>query len=126
VPGLAAKPLIDLVLVVADTSDESTYVPALEVVGYVLRIREPGWYEHRLFKGPDTNVNVHTFSDGCEEIERMVAFRDWLRAHDEDRERYEQAKRELAAREWKHVQNYADARSAVVTEIVGRIQGQTA
>jgi GrpB-like predicted nucleotidyltransferase (UPF0157 family) len=122
VPGLAAKPLIDLVLVVADTSDESAYVPDLEAVGYVLRIREPDWYEHRLFKGPDTNVNVHTFSEGCEEIERMVAFRDWLRTHDEDRELYEQAKRELAAREWKYVQNYADAKSAVVTRIVARTQ----
>jgi GrpB-like predicted nucleotidyltransferase (UPF0157 family) len=53
VPGLAAKPLIDIVLVVADTSDESAYVPELEAVGYVLRVREPDWYEHRLFKGPD-------------------------------------------------------------------------
>ena len=122
VPGLAAKPLIDIVLVVADSSDESAYVPGLEAAGYVLRIREPDWFEHRLFKGPDTNVNVHAFSEGCEEIERMVAFRDWLRTHDEDRELYEQAKRELAAREWKYVQNYADAKSAVVTEIVERTQ----
>jgi GrpB-like predicted nucleotidyltransferase (UPF0157 family) len=68
-------------------------------------------------------VNVRTFSERCEEIERMVAFRDWLRAHDEDRELYEQAKRELAARKWKYVQNYADAKSAVVTEIVARTQG---
>ena len=122
VPGLAAKPLIDIVLVVADSSDESAYVPDLQAAGYVLRIREPDWFEHRLFKGPDTNVNVHAFSEGCEEIERMVAFRDWLRTHDEDRELYEQAKRELAAREWKYVQNYADAKSAVVTEIVERTQ----
>ena len=123
VPGLAAKPLIDIVLVVADTRDEDDYVPPLEAAGYVLRIREPDWFEHRLFKGPDTNVNVHTFSDGCEEIERMVAFRDWLRTHDDDRDLYLAAKRELAAREWKHVQNYADAKSAVVREIVVRAYG---
>ena len=90
----------------------------------MLRIREPDWYEHRLFKGPDTNVNVHTFSDGCEEIERMLAFRDWLRTHDDDRELYENAKRELAAREWKYVQNYADAKSAVVQEINARAQSR--
>ena len=120
VPGLAAKPLIDIVLVVADTRDERAYVPPLEAAGYVLRIREPDWHEHRLFKGPDTNVNVHTFSDGCSEVERMVAFRDWLRTHDDDRELYESAKRELAAREWKYVQNYADAKSAVVEEILAR------
>ena len=120
VPGLAAKPQIDMVLVVADSRDEDAYVPQLEAAGYVLRIREPDWYEHRLFKGPDTNVNLHIFSDGCEEVERMLAFRDWLRAHDDDRELYESAKRELAAQEWRHVQNYADAKSAVVQDIMAR------
>ena len=120
VPGLPAKPVIDIDLVVPDSSDEDAYVPSLEAAGYVLRIREPDWFEHRLFKGPNTNVNVHTFSDGCEEIERMVAFRDWLCARDDDRELYLQSKRELAGREWKFVQNYADAKSAVVQEILAR------
>jgi GrpB-like predicted nucleotidyltransferase (UPF0157 family) len=120
VPGLAAKPVIDVVLVVADTRDEDAYVPPLEEAGYVLRIREPDWFEHRLFKGPDTNVNVHTFSEGCEEVDRMVGFRDWLRAHDDDRDLYLAAKLDLARREWKYVQNYADAKSAVVREILAR------
>ena len=124
VPGLAAKPLIDIILVVADSSDEDAYVPELESAGYTLRIREPDWYEHRLFKGPDTNVNVHTFSEGCEEIGRMLAFRDWLRTHDDDRDLYLNTKRELAAREWRHVQNYADAKSAVVQEINARAQSR--
>ena len=120
VPGLAAKPIIDVVLVVADTRDEDAYVPQLETAGYILRIREPDWFEHRCFKGPDTNVNLHTFSDGCAEVDRMLAFRDWLRTHDEDRDLYLDAKRQLATREWKYVQNYADAKSAVVEEIVSR------
>jgi GrpB-like predicted nucleotidyltransferase (UPF0157 family) len=120
VPGLAAKPVLDVDLVVADSSDLDAYVPDLEAAGYVLHIREPHWFEHRLFKGPDTNVNLHTFSEGCEEVDRMVAFRDWLRAHDDDRERYLAAKRELAARKWKYVQNYADAKSEVVAEILTR------
>ena len=120
VPGLAAKPLIDIIMVVADSSAEDAYVPELESAGYTLRIREPDWYEHRLFKGPDTNVNVHTFSPGCDEVERMRSFRDWLRTHDDDRELYERSKRELAAREWRYVQNYADAKSAVVEQIVSR------
>ena len=120
VPGLAAKPVIDIVLVVANSSDEDAYVPDLEAAGYVLRIREPDWFEHRLLKRPDTNVNLHTFSDGCEEVDRMLAFRDWLRTHDDDRDLYLDAKRELATREWKYVQNYADAKSAVVQEILAR------
>jgi GrpB-like predicted nucleotidyltransferase (UPF0157 family) len=123
VPRLAAKPIIDIVLVVADTTDEAAYVPALEAAGYVLSIREPEWFEHRCFKGPDTNVNLHAFPDGCEEVERMVAFRDWLRAHDDERDLYLAAKRELAQREWKYVQNYADAKSAVVRKILARSLG---
>ena len=120
VPGLAAKPLIDMTMVVADSSDEDAYVPALEAGGYRLTIREPDWHEHRLLKGPDTNVNLHVFSEGCSEVGRMLAFRDWLRTHDDDRELYERAKRELAAKEWKYVQNYADAKSAVVGDILAR------
>jgi GrpB-like predicted nucleotidyltransferase (UPF0157 family) len=120
VPDLAAKPIIDIVLVVADSSAEDAYVPELEAAGYVLRIREPDWFEHRCFKGPDTNVNLHTFSDGCEEVATMLAFRDRLRASDADRQLYEDAKRELAAREWKYVQNYADAKSEVVQAILAR------
>lgn len=120
VPGLAAKPVIDITLVVADTTDEPAYVPALEAAGYVLRFREPDWYEHRLFKGPDTNVNLHVFNPACEETERHLLFRDWIRAHPEDRDLYERTKRDLAAREWPSVQHYADAKSEVIAEILSR------
>jgi GrpB-like predicted nucleotidyltransferase (UPF0157 family) len=120
VPGLAAKPIVDITLVVEDTTDEPAYVPALEAAGYVLRIREPEWFEHRMFKGPDTNVNLHVFSRGCEEVDRMIRFRDHLRSDDADRELYLRTKRELAAVDWRFVQHYADAKSAVVQEILGR------
>jgi GrpB-like predicted nucleotidyltransferase (UPF0157 family) len=123
VPGLAAKPIIDIVLVVADSADEPAYVAPLEAAGYVLRIREPDWHEHRVLKGPDTNVNLHVFSEGSPEIDRMLAFRDRLRANDSDRMRYERSKRELAEREWKYVQDYADAKTAVVEEIIARASG---
>jgi GrpB-like predicted nucleotidyltransferase (UPF0157 family) len=122
VPGLAAKPIIDIVLVLADTRLEPAYVPALESTGYVLRIREPEWFEHRLFKGPRTNVNIHCFSDGCVQIERMVIFRDWLRTHESERRLYEQTKRRLAAKTWKFTQDYADAKTSIVEEILGRAQ----
>ena len=120
VPGLAAKPVIDIVLVVQDSSDEDAYLPRLEAAGYELRIREPDLDEHRMFTGPDTKVHVHVFSRGCTEIEQMVRFRDRLRANDSDRELYERTKRELAAREWKFVQNYADAKTEVIEEILAR------
>ena len=120
VPGLAAKPRIDIVLAVADSSDETTYAPPLEGAGYVLRVREPAWYEHRVFKGPDTDVNLHVFSVGCPEIERMVRFRDHLRIDRDDRDLYEQTKRELARRTWKYTQHYADAKAPVVEDILSR------
>ena len=120
VPGLAAKPLIDVNLVVADTTDEEGYVPQLEAAGYVLRVREPDWYEHRMLRGSDPPVNLHVFPPNCEEVKRMLVFRDHLRTNGDDRELYARTKRELAAQEWKYVQNYADAKSQVVQEILGR------
>jgi GrpB-like predicted nucleotidyltransferase (UPF0157 family) len=105
---------------VPNSADEPSYGPALEAAGYVLRIREPAWFEHRLFKGPDTNINLHVFSTGASEIDRMLRFRDWLRATDADRDYYERVKRELAQRTWRHVQHYADAKTAVVREIMER------
>jgi GrpB-like predicted nucleotidyltransferase (UPF0157 family) len=123
VPGLAAKPIVDIILAVPDSANEDGYVPALEAEGYELRIREPDWHEHRVLKKAAPNVNLHVFSAGCEEIDRMLAFRDHLRANEPDRELYERTKRELAAREWAYVQDYADAKSEVVEAIIARARG---
>jgi len=120
VPGLAAKPIIDVVLEVADTTEEGAYVPPLEAAGYVLRIREPDWFEHRVLKGTAPSVNLHVFPAGCSEVERMLRFRDHLRANEADRELYLRTKRELAVKTWEHVQHYADAKSDVVDEILRR------
>jgi GrpB-like predicted nucleotidyltransferase (UPF0157 family) len=123
VPGLPAKPIIDMVLEVPDSADEPAYVPDMEAAGFVLRIREPEWFEHRVFKGPETNINLHVFSAECAEVDRMLLFRDWLRTNAADRELYTSAKRELAARDWKYVQQYADAKTTVVQEIMARAEG---
>lgn len=120
IPGLSAKPIIDMVLAVEDSADEISYVPPLAAAGYVLKIREPDWFEHRLLKSPVTDGNLHVFSRACEGIDRMLAFRDQLRSSDADRRLYERTKQELAARRWKYVQNYADAKSDVVTDILTR------
>lgn len=120
VPGLAAKPIIDLVLEVADSSDEGAYVPDLETAGYALRIREPSFFEHRMLRDPEERVHIHVFSAGCPETRRMVCFRDHLRASPTDRDLYAATKRDLAARAWKYMQQYADAKSGVVAEIMAR------
>jgi GrpB-like predicted nucleotidyltransferase (UPF0157 family) len=123
VPGLAAKPVIDILLAVEDSTDEPAYVPPLEAVGYTMRIREPDWWEHRMLKGSDPTQNVHVFTVDCPEIDRMLRFRDWLRSHDDDRRLYEDTKRSLASRTWAYTQNYADAKSEVVEGIIDRAGG---
>ncbi len=120
VPGLAAKPVVDILLVVEDSADEDAYVSALEAAGYPLRIRESTWHEHRMFKGPDTDINLHVFSLGCPEIGRMLMFRDWLRANEADRELYARSKLALAQKEWSHVLTYADAKNGVIGDIMAR------
>jgi GrpB-like predicted nucleotidyltransferase (UPF0157 family) len=120
IPGLTAKPIIDIVLVLADSGDETGYAPALERAGYQLHVREPGWYEHRMFKGGNDEVNLHAFSAGCPEIDRMLTFRDWLRTNEGDRELYAQTKRSLAQQEWKYTQNYADAKTTVIDQILSK------
>jgi len=120
VPGLPAKPVVDIVLAVADSSQEPEYASSLEHAGYYLRIREPNWHQHRMFNNAPADVNLHVFTTGCSEIDRMLRFRDWLRANPADRELYERTKKELAGRSWKTVQDYADAKTAVVEEILCR------
>lgn len=120
VPGLVAKPIIDILLVVADSADEPSYVPDMEAAGYVLKIREPDWHQHRLFKGPDLNINLHVFSSGSPEIERHLLLRDWLRVNAEDRKLYADTKKKLASEKWHYVQNYADAKTTVVEAMISR------
>ncbi len=121
--GLIAKPVIDILLVVEDSADEAAYVPALEAAGYVLRIREPEWHEHRMFKGTDIDLNLHVFTVGSVEIERLLLLRDRLRGDPAARELYAGTKRQLANRSWKYVQNYADAKSEVIEAMLKRARG---
>ena len=120
VPRLMAKPIIDVQLVVADSADESAYVPALEAVGYAMRKREPDWFEHRLLRRFSPEVHLHVFSAGCPEISRVLAFRDQLRRSDADRRLYEETKQALAVRVWRDRQHYADAKSPVIDDILSR------
>lgn len=92
VPGLAAKPIIDVDLTVADATAESSYVPPLGAAGFQLIIREPWWYEHRLLRHREPACNLHVWSPGCPEAARHLIFRDWLRANPEEREVYLRAK----------------------------------
>jgi GrpB-like predicted nucleotidyltransferase (UPF0157 family) len=123
VPGLAAKPIIDIDLVVPNSADESTYVPQLEAAGYLLIIREPDWHEHRCLKGPDTNINLHVFSPGSPETLRHAVFRDWLRTHPDDRDLYARTKLDLASQDWSDTRGYTQAKDDIIDAIYLRAFG---
>lgn len=118
--GLVAKPIIDICVVVEDSSAEASYVPDLEAAGYELRVREPDWHEHRMLRTAAHDVHVHVFTLGSSEIDRHLAFRDWLRANDADRGLYASTKRSLAHQDWPTMQHYADAKTDVVEAILAR------
>jgi GrpB-like predicted nucleotidyltransferase (UPF0157 family) len=118
VPALAAKPIIDILVVVLNSADESDYLPQLEAAGYVLRVREPDWNEHRMLRTPEQDVHIHMYSAGCPEIPRTLIFRDRLRRNVNDRRQYEQTKRELAAKEWLDMNAYANAKTKVIETII--------
>ncbi len=120
VPGLAAKPIVDILLVVEDSGDEASYLPALEESGYVLRVRGPDPDEHRMFRTPEKDVHVHVHPAGSPEIDRYLLFRNRLRENGEDRELYARTKRELAGRDWPSVDHYAEAKTDFVEGIISR------
>jgi GrpB-like predicted nucleotidyltransferase (UPF0157 family) len=122
VPELASKPIIDILVVVADSADESAYLGQLEAAGYVLRVREPDWNEHRMFRNPERQVNVHIYSAGCPEIERNLTFRVRLRRNVDDRRRYEKTKRKLATNQWPDMNAYAQAKTTVIESIIAAAQ----
>lgn len=123
VPGLPAKPVIDLDLVVADPDDEERYVPALEAVGFVLWVREPWWDGHRLLRHADPAANLHVFGPDSAGPWRDRVFRDWLRAHDDDRDRYAAVKREAsdaAVGAGEHAMQYNARKQEVLRDIARR------
>jgi GrpB-like predicted nucleotidyltransferase (UPF0157 family) len=120
VPQLAAKPIIDIDLLVNDSGDEAAYLPAIVLAGYVLRVREPDWHQHRMFRTPQLDVHVHVFSQGCAAFGRDIAFRNHLRRSTEDRLLYESVKRKLAEQDWPDMNAYAQAKTDVVEQILAR------
>jgi GrpB-like predicted nucleotidyltransferase (UPF0157 family) len=117
VPGLAAKPVVDILAGIDDPDDEAAYLPDLEAAGYDLTVREP---QHRCLRAGDPGepVNLHCYPPGHPEIRKLLLFRDHLRRNARDRRRYEAAKRELATRQWRDMDHYAAAKSPVIGEIL--------
>ncbi len=121
VPGLWAKPIIDVDLIVADSADEAAYLPDLEAAGFELRVREPEWEEHRCLRGTDPPSNLHVWSPGSEEPARHAAFRDWLITQPDDREAYAAVKRDLATQGFTDAMQYNNAKAGLIYDIYERI-----
>jgi GrpB-like predicted nucleotidyltransferase (UPF0157 family) len=115
-PGLAAKPIVDIMVTVDDPNDETAFRPPLETVGYILRVSEP---DHRMFRTAERDIHVHIWGSGGDDEDRQLLFRDHLRAHERDRSRYEEVKRSLAGH-CRDMGYYAEAKSAVIEEILQR------
>ena len=123
VPGLPAKPVIDVDLTIADPADEGAWLPQLGNAGFVLTVREPWWYEHRCLRFASPRCNLHVFGPACAETARHVIFRDWLREHPEDRELYRDTKLAAAAganARGEHVMQYNARKQQVLREIYAR------
>jgi GrpB-like predicted nucleotidyltransferase (UPF0157 family) len=120
VPGLDAKPIVDILVAVTDPTDPQVRVE-LERAGYVLRVDEP---DHRLFRTPERDVHVHLWVAGTGEVTRHLEFRDRLRESEDDRRAYAELKHRLAAeREWEDINDYADAKGPLIAEILARGRG---
>jgi len=123
VPGLPAKPVIDICLTVADSADEDAWLPPLEDAGFDLTVREPWWHEHRCLVFDAPRANVHVFSPECPEAIRLRLFRDWLREHPEDRALYGDAKLGAASAAnaaGEHVMEYNARKEPVIRAIYDR------
>jgi len=118
VPHLSAKPIIDILLVVKDSSNEDEYLDKMESAGYQLRVREPDFHEHRMFRTIERDVHIHILSNGSSEIERYISFRNRLRTNGLDRNNYEKLKLKLATKQWEDMNEYAEAKSEIIERII--------
>lgn len=117
VPGLAAKPIVDIAIAVDDITAEGKYLEPLLAAGYDLRVREAG---HRLVRTPERDVHVHIYGRGDPAIDDYLLLRDHLRTDQDDRALYERTKRELLRTSWDDMNAYADAKTDVILAIKAR------
>ncbi len=123
VPGLAAKPTVDILVAVDDPDNEGGYLDAMEGTGYDLRVREAG---HRMFRTPERDVHVHLWKAGSDDERRHLLFRDWLRHAPDDRALYESVKRRFVGESFTDMNYYARAKGPVIEEIMRRAEAWVA
>lgn len=118
VPGLKAKPVIDIMPVVSHIDRVGEFNMQMIAIGYE-PMGENGLPERRFFrKGGDKRTHhVHVFQAGNENIERHLAFRDYLRTHSEIARKYGDLKEELARKFPYDIEAYINGKDVLVKEI---------
>ena len=122
VPGLAAKPVVDIQVSVRSMVPRSAYVDPLVRLGYRSAI-DPWTDEHEFFSRDEDGeraFHVHVCGQGSEWEQRHLAFRDWLRSHPDDAAAYERLKRDLAERYPRDTYSYAAAKTEFIEEVEAR------
>ncbi len=120
VPGLAAKPILDIQVTVVDLEDEGAYVPAIDRAGVALRSRDAA---HRYFRpapGRPRDVQIHVCAAGGDWERDHLDFRDYLRSNDEARDAYGNLKKALAVQYPDDRLAYTEAKTAFVTDALCR------
>lgn len=120
VPGLVAKPIVDIQVSVRDLEDEDAYVTALAQIGLQLRTRDEYHRYFRPFPDRPRDVHVHVCGVDSQWAQDHLLFRDYLRTHPDACAAYLAAKRAAVADWADDSYGYTDAKSAVVNRILAR------
>ena len=120
IPGIVAKPVIDILILVKSYDPEAPYRDPLESLGYAFGHRDD---THVFFEGFRHGVahQVHVVQEGADDSRMMITFRDYLRSHPDEARHYEGVKKTLAER-YSDGDAYANAKSAYVWEVVRRAE----
>ena len=118
VPGLAAKPIIDILMEAADLSQVDALNERMVGIGYIAR-GEYGIPGRRYFQkgGEDRTHHLHVFARGDFNLVRHLAFRDYLRGHPEVAHEYGELKRAVAKTCENDIERYCDGKDAYVKRV---------
>ncbi|MEG4069883.1 GrpB family protein [Microcoleus sp. Pol11C2] len=117
IPQIHAKPIIDMLVEVKDITKVDTQTSAMEALGYEA-MGQFGISGRRFFrKGNEAGIrthHIHTFEVAAPQIERHLAFRDYMISHPENAQQYSELKRELANKYFDNIQGYMDGKDGFI------------
>jgi GrpB-like predicted nucleotidyltransferase (UPF0157 family) len=120
IPNIYAKPVVDMLVEVKDITEVDRQGASLELLGYEVK-GEFGISGRRYFRKDDREGNrthqIHAYESGSAELERHLAFRDYMIAHPEDAQSYSELKRKLAEEHSHSMNGYMDGKDSFIKEM---------